>query len=109
MNIQKSQLQRLQSRISKRRNIVCIVNNNISNLLFLKVIGAFDEEDKDNLRQLRIDAKDMGADQRLDKELFQLLLKHERNKYAQYFRSKYKSIDSEMLYRQCNKNMMAGA
>lgn len=89
MKTEKSLLQRVQSRISVRRNAIREVNSDIELLVFLKSIATLPSDAKYQLTQLRKDARDMGVDQRTDKEVYQVLLEQERNKYAEYFRSSY--------------------
>jgi hypothetical protein len=89
MNNTKTLLQRVQSRISKRRNAISAIDRNIGFLVKMKALADLPDAVARALRQYREDSKAMGADQRTDKEIFQVLLAQERNKYAGHFRSKY--------------------
>jgi hypothetical protein len=71
----KTKLQRLQSRISKRRNAIHAVDNRIWDLLEIKkLLVVLPTELKAELTALRDGVKMLGLDQKLDKELYQMLL-----------------------------------
>jgi hypothetical protein len=88
----KTKMQRLQSRISKRRNAIRHVDSEIEILVTVKNLIGLSPEHQAMLTQFRKYSKDMGVDQKLDKELYQMLLEQERNKFAGHFRSKYKPV-----------------
>jgi len=93
MNKPKTLLQRVQSRISKRRNVIREINYEIEIIEDMRdMCFLFSPEQKEGLRECRLLAKVMGEDQQLDKQIFQVLLEQERDKYALHFRSKYPPV-----------------
>ena len=90
----KSLLQQVQSRISKRRNMISAIDHNIEFLLKVKALADLPDDAERALKHYRKDSKAMGDDQKLDKELYKMLLGQERTKYDAYFRSKYRSVRS---------------
>jgi hypothetical protein len=94
----KTKLQRLQSRISKRRNAISHLDTEIHSLITCKVLVGLLPEAQTTLTQFRKLSKGMGLDQKLDKELYQMLLEQERNKHAHLFRSKYKPAGLRRAY-----------
>ena len=85
----KTNLQLLQSRISKRRNYIRTINSEIEILVVWKNTTGVSPSENEALKAHRMAARMLGVDQRLDKQLFQMLLAQERNKHAEHFRSKY--------------------
>lgn len=81
----KSNIQLLQSRISKRRNAISKNDWCIRNLLRMpkSIITRL------TLKRYRETSRELGHEQQLDKRLFQMLLAKERDKYAGYFRSSH--------------------
>lgn len=88
MSKEKTHIQRLQSRIRLRSNCIADIDREIAQLLEIKYFG-FGPSVKLALAVARAVSRDAGKDQKLDKELFQMLLDQERSKRRRPFRSSY--------------------
>lgn len=97
MNKQKTLLQRVQSRISKRRDMICELEDKIADHYCTKEIYGVGRFCKWELQEAKENLKEGAASQKLDKELFAMLLEQERNKYAGHFRSKYRHWMNDCL------------
>ena len=94
MKTEKSLLQRVPSRISKRRAMIHTVEETVEHHYLVKAAWGVDTISPVALKRHKL-AISVGAEnQRLDKEIFAMLLEAERNKYAAYFRSSYPSVNS---------------
>lgn len=94
MKNEKSMIQRLQSRISQRRNSIAELDQHIHTLLCIKVVRPLSEDFAQRLTALRGATKVLGHDQRLDKELYQMLLAKRGEIVAKHFYSKYPPASS---------------
>ena len=92
MNKPKTLLQRVQSRISMRRNELFDLERVVQHHYFKKEYWGEVYLDKWTLQHYKDTLKVTAASQKLDKQIFQVLLTQERNKFAGYFRSAYPRI-----------------
>lgn len=86
---QKTLLQRLQSRISTRGNHLKALEERLHEHYLFKEEGItllFPEK----LKETKSVLLEGAASQKLDRQIFQVLLQQERDKYGTYFRSKHK-------------------
>jgi hypothetical protein len=89
----KTVIQRLKSRISRRRNITRELEKALANHYSFKSSSiGFATLSQAQVVEVRDAIKNCAANQRLDKELFAMLLEKERSKYDMYFRSSYRPV-----------------
>lgn len=95
MNKPKTLLQRVQSRISKRRNLIGSLEHEVMrHYVYCSCFGHDSEMSYDEVVEAKAAIKEGAESQKLDKEIYQLLLKQERDKFDAYFRSAYPAVTS---------------
>lgn len=86
----KTLLQQVQSRISKRRDMIRLREERIALHYDDNRKCGVSRVSPVELRQLKQAVKAGAESQKLDKQIFQMLLSQERNKHADHFRSAHK-------------------
>lgn len=97
MNNTKSLLQRVQSRISKRRGMINALEELVEYHYGAKALFGSGTMTPEQLKQHKASIKAGAESQKLDKKIFQMLVAQERTKYDAYFRSAHKHWMVEAL------------
>ena len=92
----KSLLQQVQSRISKRRDVIHAIECEVKNHYYQKMLWEVGTLTPCDLKKFKQAIAVGAASQKLDKRIYQALLKQERDKFAGYFRSSHKPVDKKL-------------